>query len=537
MNVLMFLKQSASQSLVTFTSTVIKRKALGKQLFFQNSLPILPKDMQYSNRGRVAELAGLGEIVNEATELATDRKSETFKIGAESKLLHKAKVVEKTLDKATTNIAKWNTAGADFLSRSFIFYTWIQSEAHAAGMDVYAPDFWSKIEQGMINNDIEILKITQRAKDESNVQGNLNKSFGSDFTNTSNPLVRLFRVTLANMKGFSMLQYGSYVNKRKILFNSSNNTEDRIAASIDIFGLSASAVMYGMAGLYLASSGLSDEVADKVSDAFNSLVGGGDEEDKEIDKLTKESRKIKTTPTTSDYGFVAMTSIVNMNIPEMPLINPAVKFALSESGAYEEGYKAWDKTYRYLAENVEKYAGEDKYKYANAAKMMSKGVLPFKEKDYMGITMPNTIELAFNTSESLYAVCGNDDLNDSAKRQYAKAAYASLFRLTPYVPIVNSIYGVTNIAGVDKAIVNSYNESVKNAEAIAGIDKEGVMKFNQQSDINAIKMRYKEVDAKTFAKESIGTFKEVEKEGKAYSKIKDAAQNAIVRDFLKKFKK
>ena len=28
-----------------------------------------------------------------------------------------------------------------------------------------------------------------------------------------------------------------------------------------------------------------------------------------------------------------------------------------------------------------------------------------------------------------------------------------------------------------------------------------------------------------------------EKEGKAYSKIKDAAQNAIVRDFLKKFKK
>ena len=170
-------------------------------------------------------------------------------------------------------------------------------------------------------------------------------------------------------------------------------------------------------------------------------------------------------------------------------------------------------------------------------RMMSKDILPYQDESYLGIQEIKIFELLENTITSLYAVTMNDDINDSAKRQYKKASFAAIAKLAPYVPIVNSGYGFLNIFGVDKSVDNVYKESVKNAEAIAGIDKNGVQKFNKQYVGNAIKLLDKEVKAKLFAKESVGTAREVFEKGKDYSKIKNAPQNAIVRDILKKLGK
>ena len=536
MKVTMLITQSLSQSVVVMSS-LAKIKATGRDIFAKNSTPILPKDMPYSDRGRVAKLAGLGDIINESIELATNLSDSKLSIGSSNKIINKAKVVEKVGTQTATTVAKWNTAGADFMSRSFMFYTWVQAMANKAGMDIAAPDFWSKIEQGMINNDIEILKITQRAKDEANVQGNLNKSFGSNLTTSNRGINKLFKVMFANMKGFSMLQYQAYMNKRRILFNSENSKEERLAAGIDIFGLHAAAGAYGMAQLFMLTAGSQDEIKNMVADAFKEIVGGGSDEDEKIEKLTKENRNIAIKPTMGDYGFVASLSMFNMLVPETPIANTAIKTGLNQAGLYEGAYKQINKAYNYFAGNEELYPGEDKFKSREAMRMMSKGILPYQDESYLGIQEIKIFELLENTITSLYAVTMNDDINDSAKRQYKKASFAAIAKLAPYVPIVNSGYGFLNIFGVDKAVDNVYKESVKNAEAIAGIDKNGVQKFNKQYVGNAIKLLDKEVKAKLFAKESVGTAREVFEKGKDYSKIKNAPQNAIVRDILKKLGK
>ena len=483
-NVKLFFSQTPSQ-FVTVIGQMMKHMINTKGNFdaLKNILPIIPLYMQNSARGRFAYMAGIGSIINEVNDLQVGDEGKWWNISTGTKVDEVSNaigVASRTVGKVQTNYNKYNTAMADFMSRSMIFYLAAQSYAHQAGIDITANDFWDVMENGYANEDPAIMRIVEKAKYDSNLQGDLTKPTQSKAQTSTKATSRLFKLTLGNMKGFSVLQQEALINRTKIAFspNNTNTMKDRFDAGMDVFTILAANFTYGITRV---GAGMAAKTATVgiLGFALSLIKGDDDEEDKDgvvkrIDHLLEEIRNTKHDPINmKDLMFIGTTSAIGSTLPSYLGLDEMSTYSLSEMGVYEGIRKVYDPQYKYLKETDEAHKGNTKYELGKTVQFMEQGVMPFTGGSILEMPKLTFINDTWDLCRSFKNVMADETLSPYAKDYYKKGLRIACARALSYVPVANIPSLIGNTLGLDSRLDQEFKESVKVADAIEGVDKWG----------------------------------------------------------------
>ena len=533
-NLRLFFAQSSQYTMVF--GQAIKHIIKTRTNLIQNLSPILPSKMQLSSRGRVGYMAGLGSIINEVNDLKVGNKDFV------SKISNKLSLGNRVVSENVTNAAKWNTAGQDFMSRSMVFYLAIQSYAHQKGMDINSKDFWDKIEQGYVDENPDILRIVEKAKYDSDLQGNLTKSFLPELQTSTAITPRILKYTIGNLKGFSMLQQEELINRAKIAFapNNTNSTNDRIDASIDVFTVLATNAVYGVtsATVMYGAKLLGDELWG------GDILGDEDEDEDEVKKrianLQKTERETRFVPNKNDLGFLAALSSIQSSLPQYFALDEAITYGISELGGYSSMRKAIDPVYDYIATQNEEHQGNTRYDYGSKKELMDRNIMPYQQSL---VETPNVALVGdiVDFVKSSTSVMNNESLNPYAKYYYHKGVKIAAARLASHLPVVNAPFIVGNAFGLDAQLRERFKQSIVVADAIAGRDKKGVLLEGKGGILAGVGKVEGSVKNKIINKNTVETLRAVDEYEKANKveykgRVINPADRSILKDY-KSFKK
>ncbi len=483
-NVKLFFSQTPSQ-FVTVIGQMMKHMINTKGNFdaIKNISPIIPVNMQNSARGRFAYMAGIGSIINEVNDLQVGDEGKWWNISTGTKVDEVSNaigVASRTVGKVQINYNKYNTAMADFMSRSMIFYLAAQSYAHQAGIDITANDFWDVMENGYANEDPTIMRIVEKAKYDSNLQGDLTKPTQSKAQTSTKATSRLFKLTLGNMKGFSVLQQEALINRTKIAFspNNTNTMKDRFDAGMDVFTILAANFTYGITRV---GAGMAAKTATVgiLGFALSLIKGDDDEEDKDgvvkrIDHLLEEIRDTKHDPINmKDLMFIGTTSAIGSTLPSYLGLDEMSTYSLSKMGGYEYIRKVYDPQYKYLKETDEEHKGNTRYELGETVQFMEQGVMPFTGSSILEMPKLTFINDTWDLCRSFKNVMADETLSPYAKDYYKKGLRIACARALSYVPVANIPSLIGNTLGLDSRLDQEFKESMKVAEIIEGVDTWG----------------------------------------------------------------